>query len=149
MALGTGVSWIDDAQSLTAIPTIAAEKCHKAFLASSVSNNNALVANPALENSFYFGSSEVWRIYIRSAYATILPQLGLNRQTPASTAWIMLTGTPGVGKSLFAIYLTHLIVHNEVNMISSIKKVCFIQKTEADIRTLYFIKDEDDHWRAV
>lgn len=72
----------------------------------------------------------------------------LDKERDDGAIAIMLTGTPGVGKSLFTIYLTHLIAHNEVNMISSIKKVCTIQKTPAGRRTLYFNQDEGGHWRA-
>lgn len=110
-------------------------------------SNNALVAHPALKQGFYLGPTPVVRIYIRPAYAKVLSQVDLNKTPGITGDWTMLTGTPGIGKSMFAIYLTHLIVHDEV-LSSSIKRVCLVQRTETDTRTLYFVKDEADHWRA-
>ena len=52
----------------------------------------------------------VHAIYIRSHYKNILTRLGLEGPIPEDGLICILTGTPGIGKSLFAVYLLYTIM---------------------------------------
>ncbi len=75
--------------------------------------DGVLTAPPGLGLYPFFASS---KIYIRAHYEAMMPRL-----KPLTGLVVkVVTGTPGVGKSLFGIYMLHQILHGDFPDISSV-----------------------------
>lgn len=95
----------------------------------------------------FYPNPGILSIFIRHHYDNIIPKLRLDYEKPAmDKLTTVLTGTPGVGKSLFAVYLLWYILHNPV-LFRNINVIIFIRNTRASVSSLWaFCRAQDDHW---
>lgn len=83
-----------------------AEKEHDDFLVSTQEQAGLLKA--ATGAIFYPGINT---IFVRAHYDNLLSQMNVYEKSNQSVISVV-TGTPGIGKSLFAVYLLHLVLRN-------------------------------------
>lgn len=105
-----------------------------------------LVGDNGLDQGFYSERlrNAIDKIYIREHYKAMVLKLGLALPTATS---FHITGTPGMGKSLFAVYLAHQIINGKVQIDSSIRSLQLRQVTKSGgVRTFFFFKDNTTGW---
>lgn len=104
----------------------------------------------APDENFSFYGAFVKKIFVRECYPMLLKALELNERDGVRTT--ALTGTPGVGKSLFAVYLVISIIKGWITVAGNITKLAFYQ----GVSTIYgknrlfaFRLSEEGIWQRV
>lgn len=108
------------------LPFLLAAEEHRQFL-QSVLDDNMVLKNTHPDFQFYPGVRQFW---IRSLYQKLVGTLELDMpDNPDHRRNMAITGTPGVGKSIFAVYLLYVIVNNLIDVDSNIRNVVLLQIT--------------------
>ena len=118
------------------------------FLAASTTSNIlvAPVAPTALQLSFYVVPN-IQHIYIRSHYDKIFSKLPLSEYVQDGT-YTMITGTPGVGKSLFACYCVWKLIHDETTP-GYITSIVYLQSMKGKTRVYAYERSGSFSWRRI
>lgn len=131
---------------LTHTPLTPVDAEHNQLLATEL-KDGMLVAR---DSEFAFYGADVKKIFVRNCYPLLVNELELDQ--PLSLKTTALTGTPGVGKSIFAVYLVIGIINGWIPVADDVTSVVLFQgvtTTSSRNRLFAFMRSVGTPWRRV
>lgn len=114
------------------------------FLAATINANN--LVSPSADLDFYLVPS-IQRIYIRSHYDRLFSKVPLSIVVREGT-YTVITGTPGVGKSLFACYCVWKLLHDE-HTPANITSIVYRQTMKGETRVYAYERRGPASWQRI